>query len=388
VAIAYPVAVPWMALFVRGVAEYGDRHGGWNLATSPPTITGSNEHSMSIESLKGWPGDGIIGAVDNEAEAGAAKRLKIPVVDLAATLEHTGLPRVIVDHYSMGRMAAEHLLDRGLRRLAYCGAEGRWYSQLRCQGFVRRAEQADVKCEVFEAPIESGAHGSWQARIGPLAEWLRSLKTPVGLLAVHDYRARIVVDECRLLGLRIPHDVAVVGLDNDPTVCEYCQPTLTSVSRNAWRVGYEAAAMLDWLMNGRDPPPYDILIPPDGVMARQSTATIAVDDPHVADAVHFVHDHLGQPFGVAQVVAAGRVSRRELESRFHRVLQCTPYDYICRARVERAKQLLESRARIKLHSVATACGFSSVERMRLVFLRMTGQTPVEYRHAHVPPGCD
>lgn len=386
VAIAYPVAVPWMALFVRGVAEYADRHGGWNLTTSPPNIMGSSEFALDIESLKGWPGNGVIAAINNPADACAAKRLRVPVVDLAASLEHTDLPRVMVDHYSMGRLAAEHLLERGLRRLAYCGSEGRWYSQLRYQGFARRAQQAGASCEIFQSPVEVDPQQSWQDRIAPLAAWLQTLKPPIGLLTIHDYRARIVVDVCRLLGIRIPHDIAVVGLDNDPTVCEYCQPTLTSVSRNAWRVGYEAAALLDRMMNGRPPPPYDILIPPDGLVARQSTATIAIDDTQLASAVHYIHEHLGQPFGVAQVVAAGRISRRELESRFQRLLQCSPYDYICRARVERAKQLLESRDRIKLHRVATACGFSSVERMRLVFVRMTGQTPVEYRRNFLQPG--
>jgi LacI family transcriptional regulator len=326
----------------------------------------------------------VIAAIGSLAEARTAKKLGVPVVNLAATRQYVDVPRVMVDHYAMGRMAAAHLLDRGLRRLAYCGSEGRWYSQLRCQGFVRRAQQAGVAFDVFQSPPHMHPRETWQQRVAPLADWLRTLKPPVGLLAVHDYRARIVVDECRRAGLRIPHDVAVVGLDNDPTVCEYCQPTLTSVSRNAWRVGYEAASLLDRLMSGRPPPPYDTLIQPDGVIARQSTDTVAVDDPYVAEAVHFVHEHLGEAFGVAQVVKAGRVSRRELENRFQRVLQCTPYDYICRARIERAKQLLGSRERTKLQAVASACGFSSVERMRLVFLRMNGKTPVEYRRTIAP----
>jgi len=289
VAIAYPVAVPWMALFVRGVAEYADRHGGWDLTTSPPTITGSDEFALGIENLKGWPGQGMIAAIGTRQEAASARRLGIPVVNLAATTEHVGLPRVMVDHYAMGRLAAEHLLERGLRRLAYCGVEGRWYSELRSQGFAARARQAGLTCDVFNTPPQANPRQNWQQRVGPLAGWLKTLRPPVGLLAVHDYRARTLVDECRRLGLRIPHDVAVVGLDNDPTVCEFCRPTLTSVSRNAWRVGYEAAAMLDLLMAGRRPPLAEVLIAPDGVVARQSTDTVAVDDPYVADAVHFIH---------------------------------------------------------------------------------------------------
>jgi LacI family transcriptional regulator len=201
----------------------------------------------------------------------------------------------------------------------------------------------------------------------------------VGLLAVQDYRARAVMEECDRLGLRIPHDVAVIGMENDPTLCEFCRPTLSSVSRNPWQIGYESAAVLDRLMDGL-PAPDEVVVPPEGVVARQSTDTIAVDDPHLAAAVHFIHDHLGELFGVERVVEASSISRRQLEARFRRVLDVTPHDYLCQKRIDRAKQLLSVPGRIKLHNVVKACGFPSVERMRLIFKRFTGMTPIEYRH--------
>jgi LacI family transcriptional regulator len=135
-------------------------------------------------------------------------------------------------------------------------------------------------------------------------------------LAVQDYRARVVIEECDRLGLNIPHDVAVIGMEDAPTLCEFCRPTLSSVSRISWRLGFETAAMLDQLMDGKPRPP-EVVVPSDGVVARQSTDTIAVDDRHLAAAVHFIHDHLSEPFGV--------------------------------------------------------------DRMRLIFLRGTGMTPLEYR---------
>jgi LacI family transcriptional regulator len=205
------------------------------------------------------------------------------------------------------------------------------------------------------------------------------------LLAVQDYRARVVIEECERLGLRIPHDVAVIGMEDDPTLCEFCRPTLSSVSRNAWQLGEETASMLDCLMDGR-PRPADVVLPSDGVVARQSTDTVAVDDPHLAAAVHFIHDHLGEPFGVERVVEASSISRRQLETRFRDILGCAPHEYLSRRRVERAKQLLCAPNRIKFHNVAKACGFPSVDRMRLVFRRVTGMTPLEYRLAEVGKG--
>lgn len=378
VALAYPVAVPWMALFVRGVFDYARRHGPWSLTTSPPTLTGADEYALDISSLTGWSGDGVIAAVNTPAEARRARRLGIPVVNLAGAQQDAGLPRVMVDHAAIGRLAAEHLLERGLRRLAYCGFGELWYSRERCRGFVERAAQAGASCDVFDAPHSARHHAHWQQRIGPLARWLESLQPPAGLLAIHDYRARVVIEQCLELGLRVPHDVAVMGVDNDTTVCEYGTPTLSSVSRSAWRVGHEAARLLDRIMRGQ-PAADEVLVPPDGIVARQSTDTVAVDDPRVAAALHYVHDHLGEAFSVAEVVRAASISRRQLEQRFQQAVGCTPHDYLCRARVDRARELLAQTPRIKIRAIAAACGFRSADRLRLVFRRVVGMTPLEYR---------
>lgn len=379
VALAYPVSVPWQALFVRGVTAYAEEHGGWSLTTSPPALDGAGEQAISLQSLRGWPGDGVIGALTTRDEIRAAERLPKPFVNVASALKTTKFPRVRPGHAGMGRLAAEHLLDRGLRRLAYFGVEGLWFSKQRGLGFVQRAEQAGVSCDVLEASRNPDASLTWQQRLAPLTRWLQSLRPPVGLLAIQDYRAWMVVDECERLGLRVPHDVAVIGLDDEPTVCEFCTPTLSSVSRNSWRLGFETAALLDRLMDGESPPTEDTVVPSGDVNARQSTDTIAVEDPHVAMAAVFIHDHAGELIGVDHVVRATSISRRQLEVRFRRVLNCTIHDYICRERIERAKRLLTGPERIKLRQVAAACGFATVERMRLLFKRTTGLTPLEYR---------
>ncbi len=384
VALVYPVSVPWMALFLRGVSDYAEQRGGWLITASPPALSWAGEEPLSLADLRGWPGDGVIAAITSRDELRVAKRLGKPIVNMAATLRDSGFPRVMPDHYGMGRLAAEHLLERGLRRLAYYGVAGLWFSQQRCAGFVERARQAGVSCTVLEAPRHPDPRQSWPQRIAPLTKWLRQMRPPVGLLAMQDYRARAVMDECQRLGLAIPHDVAVLGMEDDPTVCDFCRPTLSSVSRNGWRLGYETAALLDRLMDGHPPPPHDILVPSDGVVARQSTDTVAVDDPHVAAAVHFIHDHLTEPFGVDRVVCATSISRRQLEIRFRRVLGCTVHDYLCRERIERAKRLLGSGERIKFQQVAAACGLQTAERLRLVFKRVCGQTPQQYRATAYP----
>ena len=288
----------------------------------------------------------------------------------------------MTDQYATGRMAAGHLLERGFPRLAYYGLSELEYSHERQRGFVDRAATAGVPCSVLHTPANTDLRATWDKRRKPLTQWLPTLNMPVGILAVHDYRARVLVDECVRLGLKVPHDMAVLGIDNDLTACEFCQPTLSSVSRGTWKIGYEAARLLHQLMNGRPAPAHDILIPPECVVSRRSTDTIAVTDPHVGAAVHFMRDHFGEPFGIKRLMEQMTVSRRTLHDQFQRLLGCPPYEYLCRLRVERVKELLSSPQRVKMRKIAIACGFTSATRMRLVFRRVTGVNPSEYHRLH------
>ena len=214
-----------------------------------------------------------------------------------------------------------------------------------------------------------------------LEEWLKTLECPVGVMAVHDHHARMVLDACLRLGLRVPQDVALIGFENDEVACQFGQVPLSSVARNSWREGYEAAALLDRLMAGRRPPKRDILIPPEGVVARRSTDMAAIENPHVAAAVQFIREHLEQPFNVKILEQHMSVSHCYLYYHFKQCLNCTPHQYINRARIQRAKELLADPNKLKLHHIARVCGFSETRRLRLVFRRLTGQTLAEYRRA-------
>ncbi len=274
-----------------------------------------------------------------ERDALAARGLGIPVVNLSGAVRNAHLHRVMVNQCAVGRLAAEHLLERGLRRLAYCGPPGPWYSQQRGAGFSQRAKEAGVPCEIFEIASPMRVYIPWHRQVAPLHRWLQRLERPVGLMGVNDHMARVIVNECQRLGLVVPHEVAVIGCDNDTVVCECCRPTISSVLRSARRVGFDAAALLDHLMAGKDPPLHDILVPPDGVVSRQSTDTMYVDDPQVVAAVRFMHDHLGEKFGVAEVLRHVNISRRELQLRFRRLLGRSPRDYLRGLRIESAQAL-------------------------------------------------
>ncbi len=299
-------------------------------------------------------------------------------MNLSGVLPPVELPRVMVNQRAIGRLAAEHLLERGFHRLAYYGARGPWYSEQRRAGFSQRANAAGVPCEIFEIVCPANVRSPWHRQVATLDRWLKRLERPVGIMAMNDHVARVVVSECQRLGLVVPHEVAVIGSDNDTVVCEFCQPTISTVSRRHQRVGYKAAALLASLVAGKDPPPHDILVPPDGVVTRQSTDTLNVDEPQVVAAVRFMHDHLSERFGIGEVLRHVDISRRQLQLRFRLFLGCSPNDYLRGLRMEYARRLLERSEVVKLQKIAKACGVSSPNQLRRLFQRLTGMTPLEY----------
>ena len=197
VALVFPMTVSWLSVLAEGVADYARRHANWDFTTSPPTLVEAHEITLSVHALREWEGSGAIAILTEPAEARAARRLGIPVVCVSGNLHDCGLPRVTVDQYAVGRLAAEHLLNLGLRRLAYYGLQGPWYSRERQRGFVERSTEAGVRCEVFETPPNADPRATLRERRDPVNRWLKSLRLPVGILAVHDYRARVLADGAR-----------------------------------------------------------------------------------------------------------------------------------------------------------------------------------------------
>jgi LacI family transcriptional regulator len=373
--VLFPSLDPEQAPVLNGIVEYArTRHKKWIIHVNPEM------QALGIRHLVGWPGDGIIALLQTKAEVIAARAFPVPIVNLSGAIRDTGLPRVMADQAAIGRLAAEHLLARGFSRFGYFGLSDMWYSQQRKWGFTKRLKQAGYDCSVLESRIRFGRQKPW-CQWMDLDAWLGKLKPPVGVMAVHDYRAAMVIDACARIGRSVPSDVAVIGVGNDVVTCQFAEVPLSSVQRNNQELGRQAAALLDRLMAGHSPPKKDILVSPEGVVERRSTDVLAVEDPEVAAVIRFIHEHLDTLCLSEALHDVVSISRRSLYHRFEKSLGRTPREYVWLARVECAKKLLASDEKPKLERVARACGFSGARHLRAVFHRVTGMTPKEYRRS-------
>lgn len=353
---------------IRGVMGYARERGGWSLWLA------ESERGHAPAALRHWDGDGLIARVENPQVAQAVATTRKPMVDVSSARLLPDAPWVETDDAVIAETAFEHLRGLGLMHFGFAGDERFNWSRWRQEHLVRVATTAGFECSVCPTVDRE----MWARQRATTAGWLAGLSKPVGVLACYDLRAREVLDACQVARLRVPDDVAVLGVDNDELLCDLADPPLSSVAPNAARAGAEAAALLDHLLTGAAVPPTAHLIPPIGVVHRQSTDILAVDDPAVADAVRFIRANAFRGIGVADVLRAVPVSRRALEARFAKILGRTPHEEIVRVQLGRAKELLVQ-TDLPLATIADRVGFAQAGHLSVVFKKATGQSPGEYR---------
>ncbi len=370
---------------LRGIARYARAHGGW---TFKRRIFKTNV-PVTLQELRGWAGDGVIARIESDRLGGILRELGLPTVDLRNAVQVPGFGGVYTDDRRVVELAIEHFVSNGLKHLAFCGYPGVDFSEARQRAF----EQIDAPgCEkhVYAAPHDR----HWATRRGPeaqreapdvgaIASWLLQLPKPTGVLACNDTRGLHLLEACEAAGVRVPFDVAAVGVDDDDVLCELCNPALSSVAPNVEAIGFDAASLLNRLMDGQPPPDAPILIPPIALEVRESSDSTALADPVLIQAVQFMRTRAGEGINVQDVVAHVGTSRSTFERQCQHHLGCTPHEFLMRCRIDRVERLLAA-TDYSLAQIAHMSGFQSCSYMISVFRARAGQTPSQYRRARQP----
>jgi LacI family transcriptional regulator len=360
---------------MRGIARYVETHGPWSLFIDPISDS-SCLHGRS----ENWKGDGILTYINERHRAERLRQSGIPTVELFACRDDGLLPLVAHDDVAVGRLAAEHLLERNLRHFAFCGYSGLLWSERRREGF-RRAVVAAGCAEPHELTVHKPTTlVEWEALQQELGTWLRELPKPVGLLACSDNHAQTILDACRRCGTNVPDEVAVLGVDDDEEVCRLSNPPLSSVILNSEQVGYEGARVLDEMLRSKQTynTPRVVLFGPIGVSSRRSTDEMAIEDPVIARAARMIRERACHGLHVDELVAASHLSRSVFYERFHRALGRSPHAQMLHTQLERVKTLLRQ-ADLPLKTIAEMAGFNNPNYLNVAFKRETGMTPGQFQ---------
>jgi LacI family transcriptional regulator len=316
--------------------------------------------------------------VQNHKIAAAVEATGLPAVDVLGVVARTKLPLVHVDDQLIAHLAAEHLLERGFHHFGFFGIQKENWAERRRDCFQQFLAAAGAQCAVYEISRQVMAAAPWEEQMDALAVWLGGLAKPVGVMVCSDQVGPHVLEACRRAGIPVPDDVAVLGVDNDETLCEICTPPLSSINAGHQRVGFEAAAMLDRLMRRKVQLGHPIFVKPQGVVSRRSTDVLAMSDRHVAGALKIIREQACSGLTAAQVFARVPVSRSVLQRRFRRETGRSIQDEIVHAKVKRARQLL-AETDLPLVEIAELSGFKHQEYLGVVFKAKTGKSPARYR---------
>jgi LacI family transcriptional regulator len=308
------------------------------------------------------------------------KQRRIPRIYFLTTGEFAKVPRVELNEEAIGQMAAEHLLVRGYRHLAFVGSSTMGWSSARCKGFMRVAKAAGVPVQKYEFTMkELPTYWSPQLTIRQtiLNKTLSDIPKPCGILAGNDVIACFLVETARYYGMGVPQQVGVVGVDDDPIPNSAAGLAISSVQVPFREVGRQAARLLDEMRRGHKAPPR-LVLPPARVVVRASTNAFMVEDFLVRKAQAYIETHRKRRVAVAEVVKVVTTTAVTLNKHFARHLNTTPSEYILRRRIDYAKELLRT-GELNVDEVSRACSFHSCSYFCRVFRQMTGTNPGSLR---------
>jgi len=306
---------------------------------------------------------------------------RIPAVSLTVSAE---LPSVLPDNAAVGKLAAEHLLELGYHNFAFYFWESKLHELQRSEAL---RQQLNLRIHRFYkinfTPRPRVRHQPMETRMRILRRALRRLPRPLAIMAPLDDLGVEVMEACESLGLRVPADVGVLGVNNDALICDFTPVPLSSIDDNEYQIGYEGAALLDRIMQGKAPPRRPLLVQPRGVAVRKSTDLLdisRVPDRYVVRAVRFIAQHYQSSIRTDDVVAEAGICKRALQQRFAEHMGHTIHAHIVIKRIQHAKRLLRE-TDLKTKAIAAESGFGSRERFSRTFKQAVGMSPDAFRKA-------
>ncbi|HRQ88831.1 MAG TPA: DNA-binding transcriptional regulator [Bacteroidia bacterium] len=350
---------------LRGIARYARQAGDWRLYHAAGGLP-----EAFPEWMESWEGDGVLARIQNAETLERLDALGLPVVDVLGLCE-SRFPLVHVDDDAIARLVAEHLQSLGFVHFAFYGIAGENWSERRGRSFHEACRGAGTFHRLETPRRRLRPQDDRAAR---LQEWLRGLPKPVGVMVCSDQRGLELLEACLSEDLSVPEQVAVIGVDNDTALCEISEPPLSSVRGGHFRVGYEAAHLLDSILDGAPPPGSPLLVPPHGLVERDSSNQRAIADPLVAKGVRHIREHLAEAITNDSISRAAGLSRTLFQRRFREATGQSVREFILARRLERAISLIGS-TDIPLAEVAERCGFRHQEYLGQVVKQATGETP-------------
>ena len=362
---------------LAGIVDYSRRKEQWIVRRMPP----SYKQQIGIQGLlrlsKEWDVDAILGQFEPTDDLTTLTNNGIVVIAQDFKQRFASVPNVTGDYIGTGKMAARFFIDRGFKNFGFFGFNDVCWSDERCEGFRREVEAAGFGSSFYAYRMQE-IDMVWYYQRNRLREWLQSIPKPIAIMACDDNQGENLIEACHSIGIKIPSEVSVMGVDNDETLCSLGSTTLSSIQVDIEEGGRQTAALLERLVTDPSAPAKDVVLQPVKIVNRMSTAAFATQDQQILRAILFIHRNVRKKISVADVTAEAALSRRLLERRFKDVTGKTLYEYITELKLKDfAEQLVETDEQVM--TIALSMGENDTKSISRRFKQLYGCTPLQWR---------
>ncbi|MCF2495239.1 MULTISPECIES: DNA-binding transcriptional regulator [Dyadobacter] len=365
---------------MKGINTYSKEFGPWIFCRMPlfhrETVGIDGILKWALE----WKADGIVGQLYNK-DIEKIVQAGIPVIAQDFKERFAEIPNITGGYHEAGQLGADYFLKKGFTNFAFYGFNDIVWSRERAEGFEERLKKRGHKVHYFEHK-KARSTELWYYKPSSLSRWLKSLPKPIGLMTCDDNQGQHITEACRQLGIRIPEEVAVLGVDNDEMICDLSDPPLSSIALDAEKGGYDAAKLLDHMIKHGTAHYYDIIVKPVQVITRHSTDIYATNDDHIASSLKYIHQNIDKNLHVDEVVKQVPLSRRALEKRFLEITGYPIYKYIFNLRIEKFTQKLLD-TDMSVFEIALDMGLTDSKNIARQFRQAKGCSPSVYRNRYV-----
>ncbi|MCF2500280.1 AraC family transcriptional regulator [Dyadobacter chenhuakuii] len=365
---------------MKGINTYSKEFGPWIFCRMPlfhrETVGIDGILKWALE----WKADGIVGQLYNK-DIEKIVQAGIPVIAQDFKERFAEIPNITGGYHEAGQLGADYFLKKGFTNFAFYGFNDIVWSRERAEGFEERLKKRGHKVHYFEHK-KARSTELWYYKPSSLSRWLKSLPKPISLMTCDDNQGQHITEACRQLGIRIPEEVAVLGVDNDEMICDLSDPPLSSIALDAEKGGYDAAKLLDHMIKHGTAHYYDIIVKPVQVITRHSTDIYATNDDHIASSLKYIHQNIDKNLHVDEVVKQVPLSRRALEKRFLEITGYPIYKYIFNLRIEKFTQKLLD-TDMSVFEIALDMGLTDSKNIARQFRQAKGCSPSVYRNRYV-----
>ena len=364
----------------RGIIDFAERRKDWSLRMI--------EFLELDKTLRTASFDGFIARVMNARIAKMLAKTGKPVVDVFFERPFPGFAAADQNATAVGQMAARHFIEHKFSNFAFCGYNGRRYSDGRRDAFLRYLALNKFSCTCYTTPASAlkdfddsvimREHFGMPSDAQPLLKWLQKLPKPIALFCAHDMRAWQVSEICRANGIGIPQEIAILGCDDDELVCNFTDPSISSIDQNPTGIGRAAAVKLQEMLDNPGRVPKPVFVKPAKLTERGSTRVYPVSPPWLSDALVFIRANVSKRISAADVYSHVGKSHTLVDRAFKSTIGSSVQKTISATRLAEAKRLIGSTS-MPMQAIAQACGYSSLQYFSNSFLRAFGESPTSFR---------